>query len=323
MTEDRFRTLVSEMSKQRVVVVGDVMLDRYVEGSVDRISPEAPVPIVLVEREWDAVGGAGNVAANVTAWGAHCTLVATVGQDSNGEDLESRLLEIGVVPRFAVSDDRPTTVKTRVLAQGQQVVRVDRETNDPVGLETQTQTAHLAAEALTGAGTLILEDYNKGVLTPSVIQEVLDAGRQHNVFSLVDPKWENFFEYRGATVFKPNAKELAGAMGESVQPRDPAWMSKARERTGCPHLLLTLGADGMVLASEGGGLNSVDALNRGVFDVSGAGDTVSAAFALAVVSGASFDEALLLSTHAAGVCVGKSGVVPTQPDEVWESLAQM
>ncbi len=320
MERRRFDAIMTGARERRIVVLGDVMLDRYVEGTVDRISPEAPVPVVTVTRDWDAVGGAANVAANVRTLGADCELIGVVAHDEAGDRIRDSLRRTGVAHRFVADGDRPTTAKTRVLAKSQQVVRVDRERGGPVSEATAARLLQEVRESLEGADALVFEDYNKGVLIPEVIRGALGVARDLGIPTVVDPKWENFFEYGGATVFKPNRKELTGAMGEAVRPDDVAWLESARRRLGCTYLLLTLGADGMVLLSPGPELARARAAARSVYDVSGAGDTVSATFSVALAAGASHVEAMLLATHAAAAAVGKTGVATVDPDEIWESL---
>ena len=320
MERHRFDEIVSGARDRRLVVLGDVMLDRYVEGVVDRISPEAPVPVVKVTKDWDAVGGAANVAANVRTLGASCDLIGVVADDDAGHRVRRALEAKGVRHRFVADGDRPTTAKTRVLAKSQQVVRVDREVAGPVSKGTVEALLTRVRECLVGADGLIFEDYNKGVLIPEVIQGALTAAREMNVPTVVDPKWEHFFAYAGATVFKPNRKELSGAMGEAVRADDHGWLESARKRLQCTYLLLTLGPDGMVLVSPDAPPVRAQAVARSVYDVSGAGDTVSATFTVALTSGASHAEAMTLATHAAAAAVGKAGVATVTPEEIWRSL---
>ncbi|NNM34465.1 MAG: D-glycero-beta-D-manno-heptose-7-phosphate kinase [Gemmatimonadetes bacterium] len=322
MERDRFDQILAGALDRRLVVLGDVMLDRYVEGTVDRISPEAPVPVVKVTRDWDAVGGAGNVAANVRTLGAACDLIGVVADDEAGDRVRAALDEKGVRHRFVADGGRPTTAKTRVLAKSQQVVRVDREVSGPVSEATVRALLEKLRECLAGADALIFEDYNKGVLIPDVIRGALDVARELGVPTVVDPKWEHFFAYGGATVFKPNRKELSGAMGEAARPDDAAWLEVARKRLDCTYLLLTLGADGMVLVSPDAQPVRARAVARSVYDVSGAGDTVSATFTVSLAAGATHAEAMTLATHAAAAAVGKTGVATVTPDEIWRSLRE-
>ncbi len=302
-----------------MLVVGDLMLDRYVSGSVTRISPESPVPVVQVEKEWAGVGGAANVAANVVALGAQCDVVGCVGQDDAGREIRERLGALGVGTSGVLETaGRPTTVKTRVLAGHQQVVRIDREDSHDVSPEAVQALKKQARRGLGGCASVVLEDYDKGVLLPEVIREVLEGARAARVPSIVDPKRRRFFEYGSATVFKPNAKELEDALGEPVRPGDDAWMECARSRLGCEHLLLTLGGRGMALCSAEQGTTLFPASDRAVFDVSGAGDTVTAVISLAMALGASLSEAVVLANHAAAVQVSKAGVATVTREEIYE-----
>lgn len=321
LSRDRVASLLQAMEGARVVVVGDVMLDRYVSGLVDRISPEAPVPVLRVERERMSPGGAANVAVNVAALGGKVRLVGVVGTDPVAGELAQLLESLGVEPGGLVPvDERCTTVKTRVLAQGQQIVRVDREDHAPLPSQAADSLLEGLSQALEGADVLILEDYNKGVMTPKVIRGCLKAATQREIPTVVDPKRDHFFLYAGCTVFKPNAKELEGALGEALRPDDATWMAACRARLDTSALLLTLGAQGMALQTNEDLHVRVPALAREVYDVSGAGDTVSATVALALAAGATFMEAALLANHAASLEVAKAGVATVSPQELLDTL---
>lgn len=301
----------------RILVVGDLMLDRYIIGSVDRISPEAPVPVVRVEGESLAVGGAGNVASNIVALGASCDVVGCVGDDPEGELLLGRLREMGVGTDGIVSvPGRPTTVKTRIMARHQHVTRVDREDSSDIPVEwMEALLAHVGRLGSRVHG-LALEDYNKGVLVQPLIQGAMDAGAARGLPVVVDPKRLRFFEYRRATVFKPNARELEDALGERIRAEDPEWMEAVRVRLETENLLLTLGERGMALQSADEGYLRVPTVARDVYDVSGAGDTVTAVISVGLAAGASSLEAAVLANHAAAVEVGKAGVATVSPGEI-------
>jgi D-beta-D-heptose 7-phosphate kinase/D-beta-D-heptose 1-phosphate adenosyltransferase len=314
----RIDELLQGMRDRRVLVVGDLMLDRYVSGTVERVSPEAPVPVVKVESERHAVGGAGNVAANVTALGARCVLVGCVGDDADGDHLRDTLsadhgIDTSGVVRTA---GRRTTVKTRVLAQRQQIVRVDREVDSEVDGGVAAALADKVRAAARSCDAIVVQDYDKGVLAPAVVDAVRDAAAARNAPWVVDPKRRSFFAYAGATVFKPNARELGDALGARVEPDDPRWMESTRVRLECEHLLLTLGERGMSLQSKGSSLKRLPAVARDVYDVSGAGDTVTAVVALSLAARGTACEAAALANHAAAVEVSKSGVQTVSPDEI-------
>jgi D-beta-D-heptose 7-phosphate kinase/D-beta-D-heptose 1-phosphate adenosyltransferase len=319
LTRARLDEILERCRGLRVAVVGDLMLDVYLVGAVSRISPEAPVPVVHVSEERLALGGAANVAANVVALGADCELVGTVGADAAGVQVRAALTELegGTVrARLVERGDRPTTTKTRVVARHQQVVRFDRERADDVGEDCAAELVRAVREAVSGCDALVLEDYNKGVLVPSVIRAAIQAAEEAGIPSVVDPKFRNFFAFGGATVFKPNAVELSAALGQPLNADDDTWLEDARRRVGARHLLLTLGEDGMALRSERGETLRIPTVARQVYDVSGAGDTVTAFVAVALAAGASVEEAAVLSNLAAGIEVGKDGVAVVTPDEL-------
>lgn len=309
--------LLERVASVRVLVVGDLMLDRYVTGRVDRVSPEAPVPVVRVEEERSAIGGAGNVAANVTALGAACAVVGCVGDDADGERLtgilESKGVDSGGVARVAA---RPTTVKTRVHTRQQQIVRFDHEVDLDVDGDVAETLARSVRELSEGCDAVVVQDYNKGVLTRAVIAAVRESSEGRGLPLVVDPKRRSFFDYEGATVFKPNRRELEDSLGDFVHPEDETWMEGARRRLGCRHLLLTLGDQGMALQTEEGRLMRLATVAQGVYDVSGAGDTVSAVVATALAAGGSVTEASILANHAAALEVTRPGVQTVAPDEI-------
>ncbi len=312
----RLEAILAEGVGAHVLVVGDLMLDEYINGSVGRISPEAPVPVVHVDSETFAVGGAANVAANIVALGARCTLVGCVGSDTSGERVKSALEQLGVGLEGIVEvAGRPTTVKTRVMARQQQVVRFDREDVSDVPDEVAEELCERIDAATPGAACIVLEDYNKGVLVPSVVRTGLGRAKHEGVPSVVDPKRLRFFEFAGATLFKPNAKELEDALGEPLDPENAAWMERVRERLECETLLLTLGERGMALSSREG-LVRIPTVARSVYDVSGAGDTVTATAAVALASGATHVEAAILANHAAAIEVGRAGATTVSPQEI-------
>lgn len=313
----RARELLSRTKEIRVLVVGDLMLDRYLTGSVDRISPEAPVPVVRVEKEGWALGGAGNVAANVVALGARCDVVGGVGSDLEGKLLRSRLEELDIgVSGLLELEGRPTTVKTRIMARHQHVTRVDHEDSSDISPAQAAIMADSVRRLGTQASAIALEDYNKGVLVSSLIRATLDAGRDASVPTVVDPKRLRFFDFSGATVFKPNSRELEDALGERLQPDDAGWMREARARLDCQTLLLTLGEAGMAVQNGPEEYMRIPTVARDVYDVSGAGDTVTAVMAVTLALGATPLEAAILANHAAAVEVGKAGVATVSPEEI-------
>ena len=319
---DRTKHILKAARDVRILVVGDIMLDVYLRGSASRISPEAPVPVVRVEEEWRALGGAANVAANVVALGAACDLIGSVGGDRAGDDLSTELRDAGIGTAGLVQLDRPTTVKTRIMARHQQVARYDHELDADLAPEECSDVLERVRGLLEGAAAVVLEDYNKGLLTRDVIRGVIAAARAAGCPVVVDPKSRHFFDYSGVTVFKPNQPELGAALREPVHAEHPAWLADVRNRIGCEHLLVTLGEDGMALLTADGEHVRIPTVARSVYDVSGAGDTVTAVLAIALAAGATMIEAAILANHAAGIEVGKAGVATVSVDELLGSVAQ-
>jgi len=317
IARERVKQVTDRMERQRIVVVGDAMLDIYLIGDVERISPEAPVPVVAVHDRRHALGGAGNVAANVAAIGAHVTLVAAVGDDRRAEYLRTELAACSIADGALLTvTDRPTTSKTRVLARGQQLLRFDEEEDGALDERAQESLVAAVRGALADADAVLVEDYNKGVLTPTVIETVLETAKARGIPSVVDPKFRNFFSYRGATIFKPNRRELEAALGAAVDLEHADALPQAMERLDVQNLLVTLGPHGMVLVGRDGALARIPTVAREVYDVSGAGDTVTAWAGTALAAGASVPEAAELANYAAGIEVGKSGVAVVTREEV-------
>jgi D-beta-D-heptose 7-phosphate kinase/D-beta-D-heptose 1-phosphate adenosyltransferase len=317
LSRDRILHLLDRLRACRMVVVGDIMLDRYLMGETERLSPEAPVPVVTIRERRAALGGAANVAANVVAIGASCRLVGVVGDDSEGRALRQELAAARIDDRGILSvADRPTTSKTRVMARSQQVVRIDEEVDTLLqGIELERLTA-LMLDALADADAVLLEDYNKGALAPPLIKAAMTAARKRGVPVVVDPKFRQFFEYSGSTVFKPNRRELESALGAAVDLQHRDALPEALTRLKVDNLLVTLGADGMVLVTKDQQITHIPSIAREVYDVSGAGDTVTAWMGTALAAGASVIEGAILANYAAGVEVGKAGVATVSTAEV-------
>ncbi|MGQ0815572.1 MAG: D-glycero-beta-D-manno-heptose-7-phosphate kinase [Gemmatimonadota bacterium] len=323
LTLDRLEQLLERAHEVRVLVVGDIMLDIYLRGGASRISPEAPVPVVRVLAEDLALGGAANVATNIVALGAACSLVGCVGSDSPGRDLVSELTSCGIdASGIAAITGRATTVKTRVMVRHQQVARYDRESDEELNEMEADELARAVRVRVADVDAVVLEDYNKGVLVPAVIRATIDAARAAGKPVVVDPKFRHFFQYRGATVFKPNLPELIAAMRGTAQPEDSAWLRHTRDELGADNLLVTLGEDGMALFTSDDEFVRVPTVARSVYDVSGAGDTVTAVMAVALGAGADVIEAAVLANHAAGIEVGKAGVATVSPDELREVVRE-
>ncbi len=311
------RRTVARAPALRVVVVGDVMLDRFLYGQVERISPEAPVPVVAVEREVERLGGAANVTHNLRSLGVSTALVGVVGDDPEGAHLREQLRALGVdAEGLATAPGRPTAVKTRVIARHQQVVRFDREFLEVLGEEHRLALQAGLERVVRGADAVIVSDYGKGVVGPALM-EVL-RGLENGAPVLVDPKPGNAACYRGAAVVTPNAREAAALAGLPVG-SDAEAEAAGREiiaRLGVGAVLVTRGEWGMSLVESGGAATHIPTRAKEVFDVTGAGDTTIAVFAVARAAGASLVEAACLANLAAGIVVGKLGTAAVTAEEL-------
>jgi len=308
----------------RVVVLGDVMLDRFVYGSVQRISPEAPIPVVAVERTADMPGGAANVARNIAALGARATLIGVCGDDAAAAALRTQLAVSPTIEVILVVDGgRPTTLKTRYVADGQQVMRADRESREPLAGTVEATVLSAYADALADADVVVLSDYAKGVLSASVTRAAIDLARRSAKRVIVDPKSKDFERYRGATILTPNRQELQLAAGRECA-SEPELTTAARALVVagvCDYLLVTRGKDGMSIIGAEGTTVHLPTTARQVFDVSGAGDTVVATLALGLAAGGDVEQAAALANHAAGIVVGKRGTATVTPGEMIAVLA--
>jgi D-beta-D-heptose 7-phosphate kinase/D-beta-D-heptose 1-phosphate adenosyltransferase len=318
LSPSRTRALLRAMRGRRVLVLGDVMLDQFLWGKVGRISPEAPVPVVEVTSETYHLGGAANVAANVRALGGLAVVAGVVGDDAAGARVRSALAEAGIEDALSAAGGRPTTVKTRIIAHHQQVVRADRESAEAVAAPVARALLDRVRAALPSCGAVILSDYHKGVVTAGVMKEVAALARRRRVPVLVDPKVAHFALYRRVALVTPNQAEAEQATG--VRIRSAADVLTAGEailrRLRCDAALITRGEQGMSLFEPGRRPLHIPTAAREVFDVTGAGDTVIATIALARCGGASLPDAARLANLAAGVVVAKVGTATAAPEEV-------
>ncbi len=314
---DRLRTA-------RVLCIGDVMLDHYVYGQVERVSPEAPIQVLEVEHEMKTLGGAGNVLRNLRALGAAASLISVVGNDEVGREI-SRLLEAqeGVEVHTLVQPQRMTTVKTRYIAAGQQLLRADRESTIPLDAYTREDLLRLARQLVTDHAVVIISDYGKGVLTEGVALEIIRAAHEAGAKVVVDPKGGDPIRYRGADILKPNRRELGHATGMPVgtESEIAAAAEALIERCDFKAVLASLGPDGMVLVDADGTVRVQRAEVREVYDVSGAGDTVVAVLAAALGAGIDLVDAARLGNLAAGIVVGKVGTAVVYPSELTARLS--
>ena len=318
------RDLVPRFRGRRLVVFGDLMLDRYLWGRVERISPEAPVPVVSIDRESFSLGGAANVAHNLASLGAAPRLVGPVGDDVAGRTLADDLAARGVdVGGLVVDRARRTTVKTRVIAHQQQVVRTDEEDLDDVGGAAAQAIDEALDRALEGAEGVIVSDYGKGAITAAGLARLLARARERRLPVSVDPKETHFFAYAGAAVLTPNVHEAGRSYGRTIRDLETllAAGTALREKLDADAMLVTRGAEGMSLFERGGRVTHLPTVAREVFDVTGAGDTVVGVYALALACGAEPPLASFLANHAAGLVIRHAGTAVTTPDELLASLS--
>ncbi len=308
------RTERVDFRAARVLVVGDAMLDRYWFGDVERISPEAPVPVVRVRELQERLGGAANVARNVVSLGGHAVLVAIVGNDQPGDLIERMARDLGVDTRLSRDPELPTTIKLRVIGRQQQLLRIDFE--ELPGATVLANKLQAVRDAIAECDIMVLSDYGKGGLAQ--VDRMLAMAREAGRPVVVDPKGEDFERYRGATVLTPNRAELRVVVGSWRDEAELAAKAHAlRERLDLDHLLLTRSEEGMSLYSRDGSSHHVAARAREVYDVSGAGDTVVATLATALAVGCPVEVAVTLANTAGGIVVGKLGTADVTPEELF------
>jgi len=318
--------LIDQFSNVKILVIGDWILDEFVWGTVERISPEAPVPVVNVVRESFVPGGALNVANNIRTLRGLVYPCGLVGRDLMGRMLVKTMRKEGIDTTGAIYDQtRPTTLKTRVIAHSQQVVRFDRENNQELGGELLKKVSAYIDKVISKVDAVIIEDYGKGMITPGLLTYVLKKAKAFKKPVLVDPKEKNFNYYEGVTVITPNRKEALSACGLLKDGPIPDIHEVGKmliKRFACQAVLITLGEEGMMLFEKSGATTKIPTAAREVFDVSGAGDTVIAVFTMALAAGANMKEAALISNKAAGIVVGKLGTATVTPQELKQSISE-
>ena len=317
-------TLFANTAKVSCLVIGDLMLDEYLWGRADRISPEAPVQVVDVVREELRLGGAGNVVHNLAALGAQVSVCSVVGDDQNGRELLGQFCHHHINTSAIFQDpDRRTSRKTRVVAAHQQIVRIDRESREVLPVVVEQQLCSWITAHAGEYKVVVLSDYNKGVLTPAVIASAISAAATVGIPVLIDPKGTDFTRYGGATLLTPNRKEAEAASGIAIT--DAASLAQAAgaimAATGLQYLLITRSEEGMSLFSNNGEVIHIPTVAREVFDVSGAGDTVLAALAVGIASGLSMVDSARLANVAAGIAVGKLGTSIVTPQEIIDTVS--
>jgi len=324
MSPEELTGILEKIDSPRILILGDLILDKYITGDVERISPEAPIPVLAARETEKRLGGAGNVAANLRAMDARVSVCGLVGEDDEGREVCSLFETIGVdITGILKVADRPTTEKTRLLGQGTQMLRVDFEDGRDVDGSTAARLVEAFEGLLPGVGAVVLSDYGKGVLSEEVLAAVIRASRGMGIPVLVDPKGTDYSRYRGATLATPNKKETEVALGRKLGSREevPAAAKELTEASGLESIVITLGAEGIYYRSlheEG----HVPAMARAVFDVTGAGDTVIAHLALGLASGIDLEPSVRLANRAAGLVVGRRGAAVVTPHELRTAVAE-
>jgi len=323
ISNKRLNDLKKGFDGKRIAVIGDMMLDGYFWGDVKRISPEAPVPVLEVEDEFFRFGGAANVALNIFTLGGIPVPVGAIGNDTYGSIFSSLIKEKNIESEgIIVDNDRPTTTKTRVIANNQHVVRIDKESKAYIGNKIESKIFSYLESILSKLDGIILQDYNKGILTPSLISKIITLANKKNILVTVDPKFDNFFEYKNVTVFKPNRKETETVLGIRIK-SDKDISSAGRnllKQLNSKYVLLTLGEGGIAVFEDGDKERRMPTKAIKVADVSGAGDTVISTLTIGLAAGADIYEACFLANYAAGIVCGEVGIVPIEKEILFKTV---
>ena len=323
LTEKRINQLKQNFSGKKIAVVGDMMLDGYFWGDVKRISPEAPVPVLEVEEEFFRFGGGANVALNISTLGGVPIPIGVIGYDSYGTIFSSLLSEFKISDDGIVIDEsRPTTTKTRVIADSQHVVRIDKESKEYLNESVEKKVYDFLMSNMEDIDAIILQDYNKGMLTESLIEKIIIAANKNSKLITIDPKFENFFNYKDVTVFKPNRKEVEQKLGMKITTPENVTFAgeKLLEKLNAKYVLLTLGEEGIAVFENGKPEKRMPTKARKVADVSGAGDTVISTLTIAMAAGANILEASYLANYAGGLVCEEVGIVPIDKEKLFETV---
>ena len=315
--------LLSRMGGRSIAVIGDVMLDKFLNGNIDRLSAEAPIPIVDITEETYQLGGAANVVNNLHALGDLPILFSVTGDDDNGKNLRSLIEKKSPYEHFIFSDpSRCTTVKMRTFAQGRQIARADFENRMPIAETISSKILKSFSDVVKSLSAVVIEDYNKGLLTEPFIKKILEIAKDAGVKVLVDPKFENFFAYEGVTLFKPNLRELAEATSMNVSNIDEirVALSELKQRLNCKNIMVTMGKDGVGLLDCNNNFFTLPAFVRIVNDPAGAGDTVISVMASAIASGSSIKDAMTVANYGGGIICEKVGIQTVSLEELQASI---
>ena len=315
---------IDDFKNVTALVIGDLMIDEYLWGSVDRISPEAPVPVVCVEKQSHTLGGAGNVIHNLVAMGAKVLAIGTAGTGKAGQMIFEKLESLGIETDGIVSEpQRPTTRKTRVIASNQQVLRIDKEIKRNINADTLERLVKIIKGKISQVNLIILSDYDKGLLTKDLIAQTVKLAKKHNVIILADPKSLDFSKYEHVSILTPNKKEASLATNMDIKSEKDLFAAgyKIMEQVKLERLIITCGKDGMVLFEKGKDPYIIESKARQIFDVSGAGDTAISFLGLGLAIGANFKDSAKIANTAAGIVVAKIGTATVSIDELQRALA--
>ncbi len=317
LKKEEVKNLKEKFTGRKIAVVGDMMLDSYLWGDVKRISPEAPVPVIEIDDEFYRFGGAANVALNIQKLGGYPIPIGIIGYDNEGSIFSGLMEEAGISSEGIILDDeRPTTAKTRVIAGKQHIVRIDRESKNFLKVKLEGRILNLLERMNGELDAIILQDYNKGVLSPALINKVIAIANKNNIVVTVDPKFDNFFEYKNVTVFKPNRKETADILGTRLDSSKEieAAGRKLLDELNSKYVLITLGEAGIALFEKDKETKRIPTKAVKVSDVSGAGDTVISTLTIALAAGIDIESAAYLANFAGGIVCGEVGIVPIETD---------
>jgi len=320
------KSLLSQIDKftqARIMVMGDVMIDHFIWGKVNRVSPEAPVPVVNVTSESLRLGGAANVVHNVRTLGGEVYTSGVAGNDEMGRKIIHDLQALKInTDGIIITSNRPTTVKTRVIAHNQQVVRFDRETNSPLNSDCNQRIINYFKKNLPQFHAVLISDYGKGTISPELMEEIIKLSKNKNIPVIVDPKMKNLAFYKGVTMITPNQSEAGEAIGTKILTDEDSSKAAAllREKIGCESVLITRGEYGMTLLEKNGSYTHIPTLATEVYDVTGAGDTVVSALTLALSTGASYKSSALIANYAAGIVIKKVGTASVSKEELKKTI---
>lgn len=318
--------IFSNSKDKKIFIIGDIMLDRYLLGDVTRISPEAPVQVFDIRKSEYRLGGAANVGFNVKTLGSNPVLIGIIGDDSEGLLLKNEMKILSLdTDGLIIENQRPTTCKTRVISDSHHLLRIDSESKSDISSDSKKKIMNYLDHHLKDIGVIILQDYNKGVLSKDLIHKVTQFAAANGIKVLVDPKFDNFFEYKDTYLFKPNRKELEDAFGRKAKQTEEfdEFVNELIKKINCENLVLTLGELGMIIYENTNGNMKkikIDTKAMKVADVSGAGDTVISTIAVCIAGGADIKDAAIISNYAAGIVIKEVGIVPIYKDELIENI---